>query len=58
MELLGRDRTICGGLFTAQRVRNRCLTSRTLCWVCPDLDGVLVERPIAALSEMGSEPGT
>jgi hypothetical protein len=30
MELLGRDRTICGGLFAAQRVRNHCLTSRTL----------------------------
>jgi hypothetical protein len=23
MELLSRDRTICGGLFAAQRVRNR-----------------------------------
>jgi hypothetical protein len=30
MELLSRDRTICGGLFAAERVRNRCLTSRTL----------------------------
>ena len=26
MELLGRDRTICGGLFAAQRVRNRRLS--------------------------------
>jgi hypothetical protein len=26
MELLSRDRTICGGLFVAQRVRNRRLT--------------------------------
>jgi hypothetical protein len=30
MELPSRDRTICGGLFAAQRVRNSCLTSRTL----------------------------
>ena len=30
MELLSRDRTICGGLFAAQRVRNRSLTSQTL----------------------------
>ena len=26
MELLSRDRTICGGLFAAQRVRNRRLS--------------------------------
>jgi hypothetical protein len=26
MELLSRDRTLCGGLFAAQRVRNRRLS--------------------------------
>jgi hypothetical protein len=30
MELLSRDRTLCGGLFAAQRVRNRRLSKSTL----------------------------